>query len=291
MKIFNPLLLGALLISASAHAQPAAANSAASLSFKKINLSAGSKYKVENVMKSTNTMEMMGQSMEITADVNLHSQVDVAEKTAEGYKLVTKVTRMVTAANMMGQTVNYDSDKPEDRESEIGKLMSDKINQPSNATLTPEGKVTVQKSDNASAAAAANPMMAMMGGGEDETNGLGDLFLPLPENCKAGDSWMDSIISNGTKTYRNFTVKSVNGTDALISFTGTQSISKTVENQGMEANVNLENKMNGEITSDTGTGLIRQRTLTMEGTGSTEVMGQSIPMNTKVTVQSSVTAL
>lgn len=291
MNKFIQIVIGAMVCSSAVFAQPAATTSGNTTGgFRKISLQPGTRFKVEHAMNSSSSMEMMGQAMDIKADMSLYSSVQVAAKNADAYKLVTTITRMVTSADMMGQSMNYDSDKPGDNDSDLGKMLKDKINQPAEADLREDGRITMAKKDSA-ASGGLNPLTSMMGGAEDETNGLGDVFLLIPVDAKSGDSWSDSLISSGAKTYRTYTVKSLNGEDAVITISGTQVINRTVENQGMEVTVDLNNKLSGEATVHTATGLIRQRNLTVEGSGNTGVMGQSIPMTTKVTTQSTVTQL
>jgi len=291
MNKFIQIVIGAMVCSSAIFAQPAATTSGNTTGgFRKISLQPGTRFKVEHAMNSSSSMEMMGQAMDIKADMSLYSSVQVAAKNADAYKLVTTITRMVTSADMMGQSMNYDSDKPGDNDSDLGKMLKDKINQPAEADLREDGRITMAKKDSA-ASGGLNPLTSMMGGAEDETNGLGDVFLLIPVDAKSGDSWSDSLISSGAKTYRTYTVKSLNGEDAVITISGTQVINRTVENQGMEVTVDLNNKLSGEATVHTATGLIRQRNLTVEGSGNTGVMGQSIPMTTKVTTQSTVSPL
>ena len=52
---------------------------------------------------------------------------------------------------------------------------------------------------------------------------------------------------------------------------------------GMQVDVNIKNKTTGTITLDKKSGLLKQRTVDSEGTGTMEVMGQSIPMKSKIT--------
>jgi hypothetical protein len=83
-------------------------------------------------------------------------------------------------------------------------------------------------------------------------------------------------------------LKSINGNNATILLTGKQMISKKMEQQGMEINVKMVANLSGEGVVDINTGLLQQRTTVMNGTGSAEVMGQSIPMTSKITTTTSV---
>ncbi|NDE09518.1 MAG: hypothetical protein EBZ95_03020 [Chitinophagia bacterium] len=51
----------------------------------------------------------------------------------------------------------------------------------------------------------------------------------------------------------------------------------------MEINIKMEAKISGEGIVDMNTGLLQQKTTLTDGNGAAEVMGQSIPMSSKVT--------
>jgi hypothetical protein len=57
---------------------------------------------------------------------------------------------------------------------------------------------------------------------------------------------------------------------------------------GTEVTVNMESKISGEAIVNTATGVIREKKTSMEGTGSTEIMGQSMPISNKVTITTTV---
>ena len=66
---------------------------------------------------------------------------------------------------------------------------------------------------------------------------------------------------------------------------------KPVEAQGMEMNISMETKISGEATIEVSTGIVKQNTFTMEGTGNMEMMGQSVPMTLKVTGVTAIKSL
>lgn len=248
----------------------------------KLVLTKGQKLEVSNEVKSKITMEMMGQSMEIISNVSMLQAIDVNEKSDSGYAVSATIKKMKMEGSAMGQNMNYDSEKKEDQDSEIGKNFKNKINAIVESQINENGKTTsVKKSATAAEGTdAGNPMAMMqnMGGGNNEDAGAGAAFMVLPAGKKVNDSWSDSSNADGIKVNRTYTVKDVKGSETTVLLKGTQSINKNIENQGMEVNVLMETKLSGEITVDTLTGVVKQKTITVEGTGTSEVMGQSIPI-------------
>lgn len=253
----------------------------------------GQKFKTENKVKSTSSMEMMGQQMDIKADVAVVRQLEIKEKKANAYTVISTITKMASTLDMMGQNMSYDSEKPADSAGEMGKVLSERINKPSTLEMNDEGKITsVKKQDSAGAdMGGMSSIMKSFGAGGDETALTDDMFLLTPKNLKPGYAWNDSIIADGQKTFRNYIVKSMDGKKAVVTISGKMNTDKKMENQGMEMNLVMESNLSGEMTIDTTTGVIHQRTLTVEGSGNIDMMGGQMPMTTKVETTSVTTSL
>lgn len=255
----------------------------------KLDFKPGQKFQTDNSIKTTSSMEMMGQQMDIKADVTLVRQLEIKDKKDKTYNVASTITKMATNMDMMGQTMSYDSDKKEDADSDIGKILKDKINVPTALEMGEDGKIIPSKKEEPKAGDDASGMAAMMksfGAGSDERILTDDVFIPTPKNLKVGDTWSDSLITDGQKTYRDYTVKSFQGSEAIVTIGGKVLTDKKMENQGMEMNLVMESKLTGEMTVDTNTGVIKQRTITADGSGNIEMMGQQVPMATKVETNS-----
>lgn len=259
----------------------------------KLSLIKGQKLQVDNKVKTVTNMELMGQSMEITSDAVMLKQIEVKDQKDTSYIVISTITKMTTTGNAMGQSYSFDSDKKEDYDTEIGKVLKGQLNVAKEVELNRQGKATNIKKDTTASAEAGNPMMEMMKsmGGGKEDDAAADAFQVLPNGKKSGDTWVDSTIADGVKTYRTYTIKEMKGNEATVTLTGTQQTNKTVENQGMEVNVTMESKLSGEAVVDITTGIVKQKTYSMDGTGSADAMGQAIPMTTKVTTVTSVKSL
>ncbi len=260
----------------------------------KLLLSKGQKFQIDNSVKSVTSMDMMGQSMEMTADAVLMNVLEVKTKNESSYLIAATLKKMKTTANMMGQEMNFDSDKKEDLESPTGKAMGSQINVTKEIELSNEAKV-LNSNKATGTKEESNPMMDMMknigGANKDESNGATEAFQLLPIGKKIGDKWDDSTNADGIKTFRTYTIKEINGTETTVTLTGTQNTNKVVEQQGMEVTVNMDSKLSGQAIVDTSTGIVKEKTLTVEGTGSAEMMGQAIPMTSKIITTTTVKTL
>ncbi len=252
----------------------------------KLELTKGQKLQVDNTLNSVATMDMMGQQMELNSDAVMVNQVEVKDKKDSSYTIASTLTKMTTNGNMMGQSYSFDSDKKQDRDSsELGKMLKDQLNVPREIELNSKGQLVNQKKTDAPAETGANPMMGMMksmtGSGSDFA--ATEVFQVIPSGAKQGDTWSDSAILDGIKTFRTYTIKEIINNIAAVTLTGNQTTNKKVEQMGSEINLMIEAKLSGESKVDMKTGMVQQKTFVIDGSGSADAMGQSIPLTMKVT--------
>ena len=257
----------------------------------KIILTKGQKIEINNNTKSVVSQEMMGQAIEITVEANMVHQLEVIDKMSNSYLIASTLTKFTTNGSAMGQEMKFDSDKKEDMESETGKLMKDQLNVTKEIEINEMAKViktTTKSAPSASGGQLMDMINNMTGGYADESNGSGSAFEIIPAGKKIGDFWSDSTIMGDIKTYNSYTLKSITNNIATLELKGKQLINKKMEQQGMEINIKMEAKISGEGIVDMNTGLLQQKTTLIDGNGSAEVMGQSIPMSSKVTTVTTI---
>ena len=263
----------------------------AQTSIGKLLLTKGQKLEINNTTQSVISQEMMGQAIEITIDAHMIHQLEVKEKMPHSYLVASTLTKLSTNGSAMGQEMKFDSDKKEDMESETGKLMKGQLNVTREVEMNETAQV-IQKEKKSAPPVSGGQLMDMLnnmtGGNVDESFGAGSAFEVIPAGKKPGDSWSDSSINGGIKTFSRYTLKSINGNIATLQLAGKQMMSNKMEQQGMEISVKMEAVLSGEGTVDMITGLVQQRTTTLDGIGTAELMGQSIPMTSKTTTNTTV---
>ncbi|MDO9373819.1 MAG: DUF6263 family protein [Bacteroidota bacterium] len=261
----------------------------------KLGLTKGQKLQVDNSIKSVISQEMAGQSIEISVDANLVHQLEVKDKKDKSYVVASTLKKLSTNGNAMGNSLSFDSDKKEDLESETGKALKDRLNVAQDIELADDAKVINGVKPSTDKPASGGQLLDMInnvtGAGNDNSNGANAAFEVMPAGKKVGDTWSDSSITEEIKTYRNYTLKEIKGDVATVSLTGKQITNKKVEQQGMQITVNMEGKLSGEGFVDMKTGILKERTILLDGTGNIEVMEQSMPMSTKVTTKTTVKSI
>lgn len=257
----------------------------------KLILAKGQKMQLDNSVKTILKLEMMGEQMEMTADMAMQHHIEVKDKTDSSYFINSTLTKLKSSANAMGQIKSFDSEKKEDVEGDGGKMLKDVLNVTKQTEYTQQAKIINHTADTVSSPANAdvmNLLNCMLNGEANEGNSTAEVFLLVPFGKKPGDSWADSSTSEGIKVFRNFTLKSVLGNKATVAVTGNQVTNKKIEQMGMEAFINLNSSIIGESVTDINTGILQQKTMSMDGTGTAEMMGQTIPVTAKIVADTKV---
>jgi len=88
-----------------------------------------------------------------------------------------------------------------------------------------------------------------------------------------------------------YTVKELKGNDVTVSVKGTVQVNQDTEVQNMKFTTHSTGAFTGELIVDRKTGVVKQRNNTVETTGTIDIMGQQIPITTKVTTETTVKSM
>jgi len=264
------LLLGTLLISANLFAQ-------------ELPLQKGQK--VEIVVTTNQDMDMSSMGMQMQNKTVTQTKVEIKDFIKDSIVSAVTVTRMQISLDMMGQQISFDSDKPEDKDSEMGKEVSDKIGKEilvySNKT---SGKGRADKVSEVETAD-KNPLASIMKPGNvlDESGTIESLFFLAAKGKKEGDTWTDTSSVNGNKETKTYSIKSIKDGITLISLFTSIQTSTVTEAEGMQMDINMNVKTEGEFSIDSKSFMMKKSTSVSDIDGTIGVMGQSMPMSSKVT--------
>lgn len=254
-----------------------------------LNLSKGQKYLVETKVETTSTTEVPGQTIDAKINVSTTYNIEVKDKSTN-YNLSNTISNMKMNMSMMGQEMNFDSDKPEDMTSETGTALKDYINKPQDVEMDNTGNIIQNKSaDSASANTGmfAKQVEAMKQSGY----GTQFAFQSLPKDLKVGLTWSEKSDMGGISKSTDYTVKEINGNIATISLSGSISTQLTGEQQGMEVSTKTSGKFTGEEKIDITTGVILSNITTGDQKGTIEAMGNEMPTTSKATTTTTIKIL
>lgn len=250
-----------------------------------LNLKKGQKYLAETTVTTKSTTEAQGQSMETNIDAVTSYNIEVKDVTNDNYNFTNTVSKIKMNMSMMGQEMNFDSEKKEDLAGPMGSALKEFINNPKNVVVDKSGKLISQQTDTSGSANPATLQFEAVGFGTQLA------FEPLPAKVKAGDKWVRKTDNNGISQTTNYTVKSISGDLATLSLDGTIITDMKMEQQGMEMTNKTSGKFTGEEIVNTKTGVIQSSNTTADASGNIEVMGQQLPTSSKVTTTTTVKML
>ncbi|HEX2608173.1 MAG TPA: DUF6263 family protein [Flavisolibacter sp.] len=253
----------------------------------------GGKLELVTETKKSNSAEVMGQSMESTVSTTLTESYDIEDAGANGATIEYKIKHLVLNANGMGQSQSFDSEKQGDRDGELGKLLEKSLKNKYKMTVDPYGKVVTVKVDDDNPNdknAAQDPMagmVAMQLGFNPTVPKPGDVtsFKILPaREVGPGDTWVDSASTEGTKRTTTYKVNSITADEVLLDYTENVDVNSTQQIMGQEAAIKSTDKATGQIRLDRKTGLLKQKTATIDNSATIEAQGMSIPSSGKTTI-------
>jgi hypothetical protein len=233
------------------------------------------KVNTDRVLKSTTTLEMSGEQMgnEYKSDITTTSTLKITGADDKNYKATSTVTKMTMKSNAMGQDINFDSDKKEDMDGQMGQMMGKSVNQPTEVLISKE------TGDQKNVEEKADEGMGFMGGGSDKAGGV---FYHLDPSKKVGDKWTITTDDAGIKTTKNYTLKSKNGNIAIVEVDFTAKGNTTKETMGQSMDMTIDTKGKSTMEVDTTTGIVKKNEADIDNNMVIEAMGQSIPMNNKM---------
>ncbi len=230
----------------------------------------------------------MGMGMNMKNDVVQQNTLVVTDVNEKTYTVNNTLDRMRFSGSMAGQDVNFDSDKKEDLDTEIGKSVKDKIGKTVIATIDRStGKVSVQPKEITDTKMEDNSLSGMLGGsqGNDEENVSSSFFI-IPTGKKPGDSWMDSTSADKMKSVMQYKFISLEKDLATISIKTITAGTNTIEANGMQFDFSMNSKASSELIVNIKTSLVQKRNATADISGNIDMMGQSMDITSKASSNS-----
>ncbi len=267
-----PSLIAALLLVATCFAQ----------SDRRITLSKGQKLTADFSSQNHSVTNVMFQDMESDLNISGTYTITVDDASKDQYLLNFTMTRIRMNMNLMGQNMEYDSDKPETDSSQFEDIKGI-LNEPQFVRIDRQGKIIETKSSNDS----LSQLLQQMG---TQLVGSRYVFLPVSSEMNVGDSfqiaYQDTAL--GTNTTLTYKVSSINGNLATLSFEGTSKTDMTIENFGMELKTSSDGPVEGETVVDLKTGIIQSTKSTTKTTGKSIAMGQEMAVSSNMAMEITV---
>ncbi|MEO5944526.1 MAG: DUF6263 family protein [Ferruginibacter sp.] len=230
---------------------------------------------------ASQSTDVMGMSMKNTS-ISI-SKVIVKDVSDKNYTLENTLTKLMMDSENPMQPIKFDSDKEQDRSSEVGKAIGSSLDKPE--IFFVNKKTSQVSDDNKNQADTAtsdekNDLMSMMGGmnvGEASATVSSTYFL-IPSGKKIGDSWVDSSTIEQIKSVNKYTIESVEKNIVTIGVNGTVNGKTKMDMQGNQFDIDMSTNSTGKIVLDKSTSLVKSRTIDATINSTIQAMGQSLPI-------------
>ncbi|HMI78556.1 MAG TPA: hypothetical protein VK484_07160, partial [Ferruginibacter sp.] len=194
--------------------------------------------------------------------------------------LVCTTIKIQVTAQMMGQEMNYDSEK-KDNTGPLAETLDKMAGKIKNITIDDAGRVIKEDKDETE-----KEISSLFGGMSGSNLSLFKLTL-IGREFKTGATWAETVSDDTEKmkmkTTGNYTISSVDKEThtAVVLFTGMQTGSGTIEQMGQEMGITTSNKIDDRLEVDLNTGILSRSSSNINGTSNVDAAGMVIPATTK----------
>ncbi|MBK7098716.1 MAG: hypothetical protein IPH58_10605 [Sphingobacteriales bacterium] len=260
------------------------------------------KFDMKSEVKIKIVQSMMGQEMEIKMNSNIDNLYEITNGSGDNKEVKIKYNKLKTGMEMIGQTITMDSDSP-DKADPKNKIYIILKESEITALVKPNGDIVELKGVDELAKKFENFSEAELQGAKNyiEKNAIKSSFEQsfkwYPEKeVKVGDSWTTvTTISSPyeLKSNNNYTLKKVDNSIGFLTVKSdvTTDGSKKMESNGMEMEINLTGKNEGEMQVDMKSGMPVSSNIVQNLSGKMEIMGQEVPISISNTIKTNTTKL
>ncbi len=265
----------------------------------RIRMEQGAVYEVQTEVKNLLAQQVNGMSFDFNLDGSSVSQYAVTNTTDENISLRHSLQRIHFLFDGMGSKQSFDSDKPKDLEREFARPLRDMLAKSYDMIVDSLGKTLLVLSPSAAPSQGddqyrlISSMMGELGAmATPPKKGEPTVFMAWPGGEMAvGESWTISSNAANDKYSTVYILREINDSIYRVEFSGTGTRRVENEMRGTSFVINLKTVTQGEMIVDRDTGIIREKTSTIESTGSSELMGSSTPVTGKTTMHVKVRKL
>lgn len=243
-------------------------------------------------LKATVSQEVMGNAIDFTMNGAATHSYKVTNATDDNSTFHHEVKQVTFNFNGMGQKSSFDSDNKKDMEGVFGPPVKDILNKSFDMIIDPAGKTLLVKPENIELAATDDRQAIVFNMLKDVTSVVyppkkneASFFKVLPDTAVGiNDSWEETSEKENGKFNTVYTLFAITDTTIVIDLKGNSAFVTKAEMMGMPTTTSMNNHYTGKIILDKATGILHEKTIITESTGSTEAMGGTMPVTSKTTM-------
>ena len=243
-------------------------------------------------VKASVAQQAAGQAIDFTADAIALHGYRVVNQAKDQSTLQHQTRKIAFNFEGMGQKRSFDSDNKQDLEGPFGEPVKNMIGSGYAMTVDANGTVISVKPGKTEASIVDDRLAIVFNMLKDITDAVyppkkGDasFFKIFPDRpVTEGESWTQSGQDQNGKYNTEYTLSEVLDSIIVVDFKGTATTTTKSTMMGREAVTTLNSTSTGKIIIDGVNGLVREKNITIESSGTTEAMGGSVPVTSKTII-------
>lgn len=248
-------------------------------------------------LSNTTAQHVSNQPIDFSANGTAIHIYKVISVTATNTTLRHDVQRFNFQFEGMGQERSFDSDNKKDMETSLGTHFKEICGKTFDIIIDASGKTVKTIPEKVDMAKQDENTVVIMNMVDDLTNviyppqkGKPSFFSVLPAyEVGIGDTWSDSVDTQEERSITTYTLSAITDSVITVSFKTTAWNKIKMQIKGMEATSLMNSISNGQIILDKTTGIIKEKTSTLEANGTTETTLGVMPTSGKATIRIQVT--
>jgi hypothetical protein len=243
-------------------------------------------------MKSFITQHTGGQAIDFSIEATGIHSYKVTSTTSDSIALHHQFRRINFKFDGWGKKMNFDSENETDLNGIFGKPIKDMLDKTYDVTVDNNGKVVrvapgkIELPETDGRMAIINSLMKdIFDLVQPPQKDKPSFFKVLPDaREKKYDAWTVTQEINGGKEEATYSFKDINDSTIIIDFTKNSSTVIKAEMMGSENVTSMTHKSTGKIILDRLTGILKEKTETIESNGNTVSSVGTLPVTSKTSI-------
>jgi Family of unknown function (DUF6263) len=252
----------------------------------------GKTYIITTDLANTIAQQTSGQPVDFSATGKAIHSYKVINTTPNSSVLQHKVKGISFVFEGMGKKRAFDTDNEKDMENNPGPLFKEILEKSFSLIIDPSGKTLNASPEKIELTKQDESMVIIMSMLRELTGvvyppkkGDASFFRVLPAyEIGIGDTWTDSLINENEKTITTNTLSAITDSTIVVSFKTISTSKLKIQMMGMDATSAMNSTADGTIILDRLTGIIREKTSTIDANGTTQTTIGTMPTTGKITI-------
>lgn len=228
------------------------------------------------------------QAIDITADGWMINQYQVIKTDKNNTALHHSLQKIGFDMEGMGHKTRFDSDNAADLQAPAGEIFKSILDKKYDIIIDSNGSTLTTIPDTMTVIRderllILNDILKYLGDGiYPPKKGTPSYFAVLPAHeISVGESWIDSVRNSQEQSVTVSTLSALTDSTIIVTFNTTSVTNTTRQLMGAQATTKLNNIITGKTIVDRTTGIIREKTSDIDSNGTTQMMGNTLPINVR----------